>query len=84
MLTNKRFVQKNKSTSQTVMRESQFIKGENVRLNHMIDGTEKYERTMKLLSGGSSVSKAPNQQQNSQNTGPQSKMSSNRHKMLLS
>ena len=63
MLTNKRFVQKNKSTSQTVLRESQFIKGENVRLNHMIDGTEKYERTMKLLSGGSSVSKAPNQQQ---------------------
>ena len=66
------------------MRESQFILGEKVKLEHMIDGTEKYERTMKLLSMGSSVSKVPNQQQNSQNTGPQSKMSSNRHKMLLS
>jgi hypothetical protein len=68
------------------MRESQFIMGEKVKLEHMIDGTEKYERTMKLLSMGSSVSKVPNPQQlqNSQNTGPQSKMSSNRHKMLLS
>ncbi len=53
------------------MRESEFIKGENVRLKHMIDGTEKYERTLKLLVGGSSVSKVQNQQQQSQqNTGP--------------
>lgn len=42
------------------MRESQFIMGEKVKLEHMIDGTEKYERTMKLLSMGSSVSKVPN------------------------
>lgn len=62
------------------MRESQFIKGEKVKLEQMIDGTEKYLRTMKLLSGGSSVSKVPNQQQQqlSQNTGPQSKMSNGR------
>jgi hypothetical protein len=38
------------------MRESQFIKGEKVKLEQMIDGTEKYLRTVKILSRGSSVS----------------------------
>ena len=41
------------------MRESQLIKGEKIKLEKMIDGTEKYLRTVKLLSGGSFVSKVP-------------------------
>lgn len=52
------------------MRESNFLTGERVRLTHMLDGTEKYERQVKMEAGGSSATKLPMQAPVMQNTGP--------------
>ena len=46
LLENKRFMEKGKQNN-IELRESQFIRGERIKLEQMIDGTEKVEKMLK-------------------------------------